>query len=448
MNLLFCIALALAPKYEVICDTTSIVLQAELLDMQEYVPLRPLAALLGLNYVADNTIQRVILSDATRRLGLTPDIPVIALDTLDQNLPFGPRYYLNQLYYPVHQIVPTIGGHFNRLVFLKRIEENPIIDKVSLAARGDSTVVSFTWTKPLTFDVQFTPQSAVIEIDGQLKDKRTLKPAGTATAVKLLPFTTYTRIELELKDVNAFLEREAEIVFYKKIARTIKVIVLDPGHGGIDAGAVGKNGLYEKDVNLDLCKLLKDLIDDSLGLKTLTTRETDVHVSLKKRTDFANSNAADMFISIHCNAAPRNRQARGFETYFLSEARTNEARAVAALENASLQFDDVPEPTGEVNYIFYDLAQSAFLEESNRLAEQIQASAERRLDIPARGVNQAGFYVLRGAFMPAILVECAFISNAEEEKLLRQKDFKKKLAYAIFCGLREYLQDYERRLNN
>jgi N-acetylmuramoyl-L-alanine amidase len=162
----------------------------------------------------------------------------------------------------------------------------------------------------------------------------------------------------------------------------------------------------------------------------------------------ANRNAADLFVSIHCNATKRGILRSGFETYFLSEAKTNEERAVAALENASLKFDDVDMPSDDVSFIFYDLAQSAYLDESNNFAESIQSSAERNLKIPSRGVKQAGFYVLHGAFMPAVLVECAFISNPEEEKMLRKKDFQKQLAYCIYRGIKNYIDDYERRVNS
>jgi N-acetylmuramoyl-L-alanine amidase len=180
----------------------------------------------------------------------------------------------------------------------------------------------------------------------------------------------------------------------------------------------------------------------------MMTREKDQYLSLRDRSNIANRNSADLFVSIHCNAtSKKSSKMMGFETYFLSEARTNEERAVAALENAALQFDGI-EPTDEVSLILYDLAQSAYLDESNVFAEFIQDNAARRLSIPSRGVRQAGFYVLRGAFMPAVLVECAFISNANEEKLLRQKSFRKKLAYCIFCGIRDFVVDYERRLNN
>ncbi|GAI14891.1 unnamed protein product [marine sediment metagenome] len=261
-----------------------------------------------------------------------------------------------------------------------------------------------------------------------------MKPLGAIKSAKLIPYTTYTRLEFDVEDINAFLERENEVVFYHKISKKVNLIVIDPGHGGIDPGAVGKKGLYEKDANLVIAKYLDRLIKDSLGIKIIMTREKDIYLSLKARTSIANSNSANLFVSIHCNASAKSSKMKGFETYFLSEARTTEARAVAMRENASLKFDGI-EPTDVVSDILIDLAQTAHLEESNRFAEFIQDNAKRQLPISSRGVKQAGFYVLRGAFMPSILIECAFVSNLEEEKLLKQKSFRKKLAYCIFCGI-------------
>jgi N-acetylmuramoyl-L-alanine amidase len=137
----------------------------------------------------------------------------------------------------------------------------------------------------------------------------------------------------------------------------------------------------------------------------------------------------------------------GFETYFLAEARTTDERAVAMRENASLKFDGI-EPASVLDKILLDLAQTAYLEESNCFAELVQQKAEHSLSVKSRGVKQAGFYVLRGAFMPAILVECAFLSNLDEEKLLMEKTFRQKLALTLFQGIRDYINHYERRLNN
>jgi len=446
MPFLFFLLCLLPHKYEITYNDNSILVEAEKVDFQNYVPLKPIADFLNLNYVLDNRTQRLYLTSGEDRLELIGGINTIFYDGLFKNMPFPPIFMKGEVYFPADEIIPIIGGVFEKLIFIKEIKEAPPIDKISLVTRGDSTIVKFSWKTPVDFDVQFFMKSAVIELDGRYKKER-LKPVGAISAAKVIPYNTYTRLEFDVKDVNAYLERNNEVVFYHKISHKVNVIVIDPGHGGVDPGAVGRRGLYEKDANLSIAKYLRKLILDSLDIKVIMTRDKDKYISLKTRTNIANRNSADLFISIHCNASSKKSKMRGFETYFLSEARTNEARAVAMRENASLKFDGI-EPTDVVSNILIDLAQTAYLEESNRFAEYIQESAEKHLSIPSRGVKQAGFYVLRGAFMPAVLVECAFISHPEEEKLLKQKSFRKKLAQCIFRGIKNYIIDYERRLNN
>ncbi len=440
---LFCI---LPYKYEITYNNRTISVESEKVEFQDYIPLKPVAGLLNINYVLDNTTQRLSLSTKNRKLVLIGGVNTIVYNGSHKNLPFAPLYISGDIYFPVAEIIPTIGSVFEKLVFIKEIKEAPLINDISLSTRSDSTVLTFTWKKRVDFDVQFLMRKAVVEVDGRYTGRITAR--GSVTSAKVIPYKTYTRLELDLKDVNAYFERDDEVVFYYKTSEKVNIVVIDPGHGGIDPGAVGKRGLYEKDVNLAVAKYLKKLMQDSLGIELKMTREKDEYLSLKERTNIANRNSADLFVSIHCNASSqRSNKRKGFETYFLSEARTNEERAVAALENAALKFDGM-EPDDNISLILYDLAQSAFLEESNRFAEHVQGHAEKLLPIPSRGVKQAGFYVLHGAFMPAILIECAFISNPEEEKLLRKKSFREKLAYCIFCGIRDFIDDYERRLNN
>jgi len=432
-------------KYEITCDNRTISVESEKVEFQDYVPLKPIADLLGLNYVMDNTTQRLYLSKGTRKLTLIGGASVITYNGSMKNKAFAPLFISGDIYIPVAEVIPTLGSIFDRLIFIKEIKEAPFIQDVSFVIRGDSTVLRFRWKKRVDFDVQFLMKKAIVEIDGRYTGKTIAR--GAAKSVKINTFTTYTKMEFDLKDVNAYLKRNDEVVFYHKVSEKVNLIVIDPGHGGIDPGAVGKRGLYEKDVNLAIAKYLRRLIDDSLKVKVKMTREKDTYLSLKERTNIANRNSADLFVSIHCNASKKKSRSSGFETYFLSEARTNDERAVAALENAALRFDGI-EPTDDITFILYDLAQSEFLHESNTFAEYIQGNVEKLLPIPSRGVKQAGFYVLHGAFMPAILVECGFISTVEEEKLLKRDAFRKKLAYCIFCGIRDFVEDYERRLNN
>jgi N-acetylmuramoyl-L-alanine amidase len=446
--LLMSLLCVLPNKYKITCEDRSILLEPERIEIQDYVSLKPVAELLEVSYVLDNTTQQLYLSGRGHRVVIIANIPVIQSAEQYYNVPFPPVYKNGDVYFPVQMITSTLGTALERLVFITSVQEIPIINEVTLLTRADSTIMKFSWPKPVDFDVRFAIRQAIVEIDGVYKATPRLKSTGAVTKAELTPHNTYTSIELNLKDVNSVIERESEVVFYHKKSEKVKMIVIDPGHGGVDPGAVGRKGLYEKDVNLAVSRLLRKYVEDSLKIKVILTRDRDLYLSLKERTNVANRNAADLFVSIHCNATKRGILRSGFETYFLSEAKTNEERAVAALENASLKFDDVDMPSDDVSFIFYDLAQSAYLDESNNFAESIQSSAERNLKIPSRGVKQAGFYVLHGAFMPAVLVECAFISNPEEEKMLRKKDFQKQLAYCIYRGIKNYIDDYERRVNS
>ncbi len=227
----------------------------------------------------------------------------------------------------------------------------------------------------------------------------------------------------------------------------IDVIIIDPGHGGEDSGAVGKGGLVEKEVTLDIAKRLRELLKKEKGLRVILTRETDVLVPLEERTQIANRNGADLFISIYTNAS-KNKTARGCETFFLAAAKNDEARAVAALENSSVRFehpDNVSRNLDDLDFILMDLVQSEYLKESSDLAAMIQKQLKKKLSIPSRGVSQAGFVVLNKAYMPAVLVETAFISNKKEEALLKKGSFRKKIAQALYQGIKEFKKKYESR---
>lgn len=226
-------------------------------------------------------------------------------------------------------------------------------------------------------------------------------------------------------------------------------IVIDPGHGGKDPGAVGPTGLYEKDVNLKIANLVAERLRNRAAVRVVLTRDDDTFMPLGERTQMANRAGAQVFISLHCNAA-RSRKAHGAETYFLSVANTDEERAVAARENAALLLEDPAGATADLDdlsFILLDLAQNEFLEESSELAELIQAELGGQPKCYDRGIHQAGFYVLNGAYMPAVLIETGFISNREEERLLRSERYCAEMADAICAGVEEFVRRYERKLN-
>jgi N-acetylmuramoyl-L-alanine amidase len=229
---------------------------------------------------------------------------------------------------------------------------------------------------------------------------------------------------------------------------SLRVIVLDPGHGGKDPGAVGfSKKIYEKDIVLSIAKKLKILLEKHLDVVVLLTREDDLFVSLQDRTKFANQNHANLFISLHCNAH-RRATAGGMEVYYLSTAKTDDARAVEALENAVVyEYEGGTEAVqkyDDLSFILADMAQNEHLKESNELAIRLQQDLITATNLQDRGVKQANFYVLRGAFMPAVLVELGFLSNREEEKLLSSNAFQEKLANALFEGIKNFKIKYDK----
>ena len=232
----------------------------------------------------------------------------------------------------------------------------------------------------------------------------------------------------------------------------LRTIVLDAGHGGHDPGAVGPGGLMEKDLVLDVTRRVAKLVRDRLDVKVLFSRDGDHFVTLRDRTSFANRERADLFVSIHANAH-REAWSSGVETYFLSsEATDNTARQVAALENAVVQLEKPAAASARagtrmdtVKQILWDLAQSEFQLESSRLAEVVQDSMTQVLRMPNRGVKQAGFYVLGGAAMPAILVEIGFVTNPKEERRLKDSRYRDEVAQAIAAGLAAYKRHWDQR---
>ncbi|PYM72440.1 MAG: hypothetical protein DME10_12540 [Candidatus Rokuibacteriota bacterium] len=228
----------------------------------------------------------------------------------------------------------------------------------------------------------------------------------------------------------------------------LQLIVMDAGHGGHDSGAVGPTGVMEKDVVLDVTRRAARMVEEGLGIKVALSRSTDVFVPLRERTNFANKRRADLFVSIHANAHPRS-VSEGVEVYFLSsEATDNESRQTAAIENGVVELENPQsrQKTDMLKSILWDMAQSEFQQESSFLAETVLDSTTRSLRLVNRGVKQAGFYVLGGAAMPAILIEIGFLTNPREERKLASPEHREALAKAIYAGLAEYKRRYDQRV--
>lgn len=226
----------------------------------------------------------------------------------------------------------------------------------------------------------------------------------------------------------------------------IRTIVLDPGHGGKEVGAIGPGGLVEKDATLAICRRLQSLLASSLGARVILTRNDDSVVPHNQRTAMANQYQADLFLSVHLNAA-RAGQARGAETYYLSlEASDELARAAAERENQADAGSTGMEASSDLRLILWDLAQQEYLKESSRFAELVQDEMNGASGVVNRGVKQAPFHVLIGATMPAALVEVGFISNAAEEARLATPEYQDTIAQALLRAVGRYKQEYEGRI--
>lgn len=236
-----------------------------------------------------------------------------------------------------------------------------------------------------------------------------------------------------------------------------RVVVVDAGHGGPDNGMSGPIGasprwtVYEKDITLAVSKKLATALRDR-GFEVVMTRTTDTLIALSDRGRIANEHHGDVFVSVHVNAANPNWHdpgaARGFETYFLSEAKTEDAKRVEEMENASVRFEtDVQtQKSDPLSYIMNDMAQNEHLRESSELAALIQQHLGTIEPGPSRGVKQAGFRVLVTAYMPAVLVEIGFGTNRDDARFITNGGDQRQIASAIADAVVEYLDHYQQRL--
>lgn len=239
-----------------------------------------------------------------------------------------------------------------------------------------------------------------------------------------------------------------QAVAQKKSKEKPFTVVIDPGHGGVDPGALGRKS-KEKDINMNVSKLLASMIDDKYPeVKVIFTRTTDVKIPLVQRADIANKANADLFISIHSNAS-KSKTANGCETFTLGAGSSVEAKAAAMYENEVILSEDNFEeiykgfdPRSSESYIIFELIRNHDMELSAEIAQMVQVGMVKESKLTNRGVSSAGFLVLHRTVMPSILVELGFITNSKDENLIASKEGQKKLAKGIFEGFSKYYEIY------
>lgn len=230
------------------------------------------------------------------------------------------------------------------------------------------------------------------------------------------------------------------------------VIVLDAGHGGRDYGAIGVTRVKEKDVALGITLKLGKLLEKNLkGVNVVYTRKSDTFVELHRRGQIANEADGKLFISIHCNSLRyKPSSTRGFEVYLLRPGKTEDAVEIAERENSVIELEEGYEQRyqklTDENFILVTMAQSAHVKASELFADIAQKEIKDHTDIPDRGVKQAGFYVLVGASMPNVLVETAYLSNRQDERILKSEKGQNNIAEALFDAVKKYKDEYEKLL--
>ncbi len=438
----------------------------------EYISVQELAKFTGAKLFFEPYLQKLILKHGEHRLRLTPLSRVVVADGQALNMPYPVRWIRGQVWVPVKYILPALsiftGEELawdpSHSAFLHP-PPSVNISSIDIKPKENGTLVILHLTRPLKYEVGQgkDDEISLLILGGKpwQKGMASILPQGVIKEIRSSLQDTTCRITFKLNRANVkyksyYKSNPPRIILslWEKGSmelpgeeNPLDVVVIDPGHGGRDPGAIGPTGLKEKDVVLKIALRLKELLRTRLKLKVILTREKDEFLSLSRRTQIANENNADLFISIHANAS-RKRKVKGFEVFFLDYAKNDDARAIAAAENSAVRFESPlpsPQELSDLDFILLDMLQNEYHKESSELAEIMVDKLLSKLGMRGRGVDQAGFYVLNGAFMPAVLVEVAFISNPEDERLLKQTWFQKKVAEALYEGIKEFKERYRGR---
>lgn len=327
----------------------------------------------------------------------------------------------------------TIDAAEADTIALSQFKTNDIIRKI--------LVFQYPASVQLTFQVSPDIAQADPVIDHQSEN----------LLVALHTKSSMDKAELERKEREAKQDSLRDRLQTQRGRAKLDVIVIDAGHGGKDPGTIGVTGTREKDVALGVALKLGKLIEEDLkDVKVVYTRSTDKFIELYQRGKIANEANGKLFISIHCNSTERKpSSANGFEIYLLRPGKTESAMKIAAQENRAIEFEDNKDRYEELTeefFILLTMRQSAYMKYSELFAEKASATMADKLKIQNSGVKQAGFIVLVGASMPNVLVETGYLSNRTEEKVLHSAQGQKKIADALFEGIKEYKKAYEEGL--
>jgi N-acetylmuramoyl-L-alanine amidase len=348
------------------------------------------------------------------------------------------------------------------------------IRSVSCSVKQNGTLLMVELTDSLPFDYMYYHPNLILNFFGGAVDTGKIKlqsKTGIVKSVSSVQFKESAQISLVLSSwiedpVFDYVQDTKTVMVSLRPAKKpvlpsgmpeIKtpqkkgtVIVIDPGHGGKDPGAIGYNDIKEKDVVFSIALKVRDMLKSKPGITTILTRDKDVFIPLSERTGFANEQKADLFVSIHANAVPgdvkRKNAARGYKIYFLSQAKNEDDKLVAMRENAVIELEEKPQNYSNLQNVLIDMAGNEFLRESQDLCILLDlkfgSMLKKKIEKLHLGVGQANFWVLNGAYMPSVLIETGFLSNPQDAKLLSDKEFQKTIASAICEAVVHFTKQY------
>lgn len=449
-------------------------------DKTDYLSATDLFAALQGKARLDISKQKLEVTLQGHRLEFIIENSFCKVDDQPYQLVHAARLINNDVYLPANKMVYLVSDVLERVLVydakrrtITAIGKNFNIVGASVQEKINGDLIEINLTKKLNYEV-FVSEGNWINVtipDGVVDSRnfgldhksekvigvRAFQFAGSAqVSIQMRQYvgsyhTNYAgdphRIQISLEGTGLAVEDEDTTGESRHDSyNPIDIIVIDAGHGGEHEGAVGKTGLREKEVTLDIAMRLEELFAKTKRFKTIMTRRDDATVGLEERAKIANDERGDLFISIHANSA-EDRAASGSETYFLAAAKNDAARIAEMLENSDFDVDLPLAPRkgkSDLDFILMDVLQTEYLAQSQRFAELIQEQLRQNLSIRSRGVNQAGFRVLNKVEMPSVLVEVAFISNKVEERLLAQEQFRQSAAKAIFDGAIRFIESYEK----
>lgn len=395
-----------------------------------YLPLMDTAKFYGIEVTFDPQTRKVLLKKGNRAVKLILSQPLFLLVDPAGSVPIDPvEVVAGQLAAPIESVGDILSGVLN-------VNARFLPDSQSLVVGGVSDgeirqeilaqAQSLTPTPETKLVLMAAPTATPALV---LEAAPTATPQAVLEAPEALWTPTETTDQEDMDETPAPIPGKDDLPPSKDIAQ-IRRIIIDAGHGGIDNGARGYDKKYlEKQATLDIARKVAGILNKHNDLQVFLTRSGDYYITLKYRTQFANSHNADLFVSIHCNANP-NTAAYGTETFVYSSKASNQAAEVAAVhENGQNDFMDMT---------MNDLHNKVYQIRSFALAKYIDDNIRERLGQHIRQPQQAPFYVLARVNMPSVLVETAFITNPKEEEKLKDEDWRDKIAHAIADGILAY----------